>query len=296
MTLWNVRTHRARTIVSRSNEQGPPPTTVAFSRDGRRLAVGFAGNGAPGQPSLIVIDVASGRRLATSTTATDATAFSRDGRTLLAAQLQFSPGRGRIAELDARTLKLRGTLQQLPEVQATAVAVSPDGTRAVYGAADGTAGLLSLKTGGPIASYVGQTAAVPGVAFSPDGRLAATASQDGTLRVWRATGQELSTTRVGGSVEGVVARATRRRRAPGHGRAERQSRRHIFVVQEGHGRRAPRRSRSDSTHRTTSNADFFSGDGTPRGVVPLPRGARRPAPIQIWNVRKRRASRTAARP
>ena len=284
--LWNVRTHRARQIDYGSAQNGPPPSGVAFSRDGRRLAISLTGNSAPGQPALIVIDVASGRRLATSTTATEATAFSRDGRTLVAAQMRFSPGEGRIAELDARTLKLRRTLQQLPDVQATAVAVSPDGTRAVYGAADGTAGLLSLETGRSIESFVGQTAAVPGAAFSPDGRLAATASQDGTLRVWRATGQELSTTRVGASVEGLRP-ARNGFVVLGLPAGVRDG---IFVQEFTDGRRAKPPLEISPTENT--DADFISDDGSLAGIVPLPHGATPTAPVQLWSVPQRRVIRT----
>src|SRR5262249_9351552 len=74
-----------------------------------------------------------------------------------------------------------------------AVAVSPDGTRAIAGSADGTAQLWELASGRPIAPALQHGGSVLAVAFSPDGTLAVTASADSRARLWKSdTGQEVS--------------------------------------------------------------------------------------------------------
>jgi WD40 repeat protein/serine/threonine protein kinase len=74
-----------------------------------------------------------------------------------------------------------------------AVAISPDGTRALAGSADGTAQLWELASGRPIAPAMRHGGSVLAVAFSPDGTLAVTASADSRARLWKSdTGQEVS--------------------------------------------------------------------------------------------------------
>jgi WD40 repeat protein len=84
------------------------------------------------------------------------------------------------------------------------VALSADGRLLVSGGADGTVrlwpltgvaqreGMLGIQeetgTGQPVATLEGHTSAVWGVALSADGRLAASGSGDGTVRLWSLTG------------------------------------------------------------------------------------------------------------
>jgi WD40 repeat protein len=65
-----------------------------------------------------------------------------------------------------------------------AIAVSPDGRRALSGSKDATVRLWDLETGGQLASLEGHEAEVASVAFSADGRRALSGSIDKTVRLW----------------------------------------------------------------------------------------------------------------
>jgi WD40 repeat protein len=74
----------------------------------------------------------------------------------------------------------------------TAVAVTPDGTRAVSASGDRTLKVWDLATGAPLHSLVGHSGWVEAVAVTPDGTRAVSASGDRTLKVWDlATGAPL---------------------------------------------------------------------------------------------------------
>jgi WD40 repeat protein len=199
LTLWNTKTGRLRTLRAPPGVGGSV-AALALSPDGRRVAVGLQPS-EPTQPGLLLGDLATGRVLAEELTPCTDVAFSPDGRRLAVAEIQFGGRLGRVVIRDAATLALRRTLVELPDVTTTAVAFSPDGTRVAYGAADGTAGLVSAATGETIVAYLGQTAAVNQVAFAPGGAVVATASADGTVRFWRVGGLELTSVRVGNVVD-----------------------------------------------------------------------------------------------
>ncbi len=281
VTLWNIRTDRTRVLPFALDLA--PSGALAFSPDGRRIAVALQYTG-PGQPGLVLMDTVTGRTLATSATPTDDVSFSPDGRELADAETSQSTLGGSIVLRDARTLAVRRTLVRLPYVEAAAVAFSPNGAQLAYGGYDGTAGLVSAATGQPVISYLGQTAAVSQVAFSADGRLVATGSEDGTLRVWRATGLELRTAAVGGAVNTLV---------PNGGG---------FVTLAQPGARGGVEVQSFSRDggvaspplvlSSTSNVDaaFLSSDGRLAGLIPSdPSGE---APIRIWDVAERRVTAT----
>jgi WD40 repeat protein len=66
----------------------------------------------------------------------------------------------------------------------SAVAITPNGRRAVYGSDIGALKVWDLQTRQSICTPEGHTNWVTAVAITPDGQRAVSASTDRTLRVW----------------------------------------------------------------------------------------------------------------
>ena len=136
-----------------------------------------------------------------------AVAFSRDGKLLAAAHGDgtvrlWDPATGQA--VGAPLLADLGAKSGPAGIGVFGVAFSPDGKLLATADADGTVRLWDPATGKPTAApiqantqtAVGQDAQISGrpgvfrVAFSPDGKLLATADDDGTVKLWNpATGQ-----------------------------------------------------------------------------------------------------------
>jgi len=85
-----------------------------------------------------------------------------------------------------------------------AVAVTPDGKKAVSGSGDMTLKVWDIESGEELQTLSGHTGQVRAIAVTPDGRFAVSASNDRTLKVWdMERGEELRT--LAGHVFGVNA-------------------------------------------------------------------------------------------
>jgi len=175
---------------------------VAFSPDGRLLATASADNTAR------LWNPATGEHLRTLAGHADGVlgvAFSPDGRMLATASADntarlWDPATGE------RLRTMAGTLAGHTDY-VRAVAFHPAVPMLATGSDDGTARLWDPATGRCLHTLHGQHAAarliarandralwVVGVAFSPDGRMLATASRDNTAQLWNlATGKRLAT-------------------------------------------------------------------------------------------------------
>ncbi|MFH9575677.1 trypsin-like peptidase domain-containing protein [Streptomyces sp. NPDC017454] len=182
--LWDARTHRRTDELQvHRDDDGASSSLLAFSPDGRTLAVTVTGFGTSDSDKSAVQlwDVRERRRLATLRGHTDwvaSLAFSPDGDTLATGA----------SDATTRLWDVRG---RRPPATLTghsgtvfALAFGPDGRTLASGGQDRTVRLWDVRERTAVTVLNGHTGSVDALAFSPDGARLASGSQDAAVRLW----------------------------------------------------------------------------------------------------------------
>jgi len=159
-----------------------PPLWLAFSPDGRRLAVASA----DGMIRLWDLTTGQSRQIPAHNHEAFCVVISCDGRTLAS-----GGGDAMVRLWDARTGQLRRGLTG-HESSVCGVALHPNGHLLASASRDGTIRLWSISTGRLQRTLTGHADGVMAVVFSADGRTLVSTSRDTTARLWDpTTGKEL---------------------------------------------------------------------------------------------------------
>ena len=177
--LYDARTGAELSLINGTTHG---VTSIAFSPDGRTLAIG---DNWPNK-TIRLWDITTGTHKATldgETASGESVAFSPDGRTL--ASLSYDRS---VRLWDVATGALKVTLDEhrhwITRSRVTSVAFTPNGRTLATGNKDGSIRLWDAATGAEKLTLEGHKNRVNNVAFSPDGATLASAGRDNTVRLW----------------------------------------------------------------------------------------------------------------
>src|SRR6266567_4028274 len=183
-SLLNILAQPDRCVLPARHEGYAPLYSVAFSSDGKSLAVARADGTA--QLWDMATHKQDGHPLDAGPGRVTGVAFTRDGKTLATAD---AGGGARLWNVATHRL-IEAPLDAGPD-GVTGVAFTRDGKILATAGTDGTVGLWRVPAGRRIRGFrASRTGAVHSVAFSPDGSTLATAGADGITRLWKVATRE----------------------------------------------------------------------------------------------------------
>ncbi|MCI5163368.1 MAG: WD40 repeat domain-containing protein, partial [Candidatus Electrothrix sp. AX5] len=187
--IWNPETGYLKQTISLENLgwRRNVAMRIQFSLDGRKIAVLLQPdqrNSASGMSTMmyipwkaVVLDAKTGKKIFTSKMDARSIAISPDGKMLAA-------GKGRdinIFPIDAANQQAPITINLVRDY-ASSLAFSPDGNKLAIGGNDVT--LWDINENRLTAFFKGHPERILDIAFSSDGELLASASQDSTAKLW----------------------------------------------------------------------------------------------------------------
>ena len=179
INLWNAGDG---TLASRLNGQAERIYEIAYSKDGKYLAIASGDPGQFGAVKLLSAEPGGNgkplRELLETTDGVFAIDFSPDGKLVAAA------GADRALRVwETETGKLVATIEDHAD-WILDVAFSPDGTRLATASRDKTCKVFDVVKKESLVTFPGHAASVHCVRFSPDGKLIFSGGEDNLIRVW----------------------------------------------------------------------------------------------------------------